>query len=78
MHSVLEQRKQYISIGRTDLFYNSTELCGNFTPNVYNTNQKGGNVTLVLLVKFKSLFVISKTAELINLDITSLSLHVKI
>ena len=36
MHSVLEQRKQwqkqYISIGKTDLFYNSTGLCGNLTP----------------------------------------------
>ena len=35
MHSVLEQRKQwqkqYISIGKTDLFYNSMGLCGNFT-----------------------------------------------
>ena len=36
LHSVLEQRKQwqkqYISIGKTDLFYNSTGLCGNLTP----------------------------------------------
>ena len=35
MHSVLEQRKQwqkqYISVGKTDLFYNSMGLCGNFT-----------------------------------------------
>ena len=35
MHSVLEWRKQwqkqYISIGKTDLFYNSMGLCGNFT-----------------------------------------------
>ena len=35
MHSVLEQRKQwqkqYISIGKTDLFYNSMGLRGNFT-----------------------------------------------
>ena len=35
LHSVLEQRKQwqkqYISIGKTDLFYNSKGLCGNFT-----------------------------------------------
>ena len=35
MHSVLDQRKQwrkqYISIGKTDLFYNSMGLCGNFT-----------------------------------------------
>ena len=35
MHSVLEQRKQwqkqYISIGKTDLFYNGMGLCGNFT-----------------------------------------------
>ena len=35
MHSVLEQRKQwqkqYISIGKTDLFYNNMGLCGNFT-----------------------------------------------
>ena len=34
MHSVLEQRKQwqkqYISVGKTDLFYNSMGLCGNF------------------------------------------------
>ena len=43
MHSVLEQRKQwqkqYISVGKTDLFYNSMGLCGNFTmvfsPRVY-------------------------------------------
>ena len=37
MHSVLEKRKQwqkqYISIGKTDLFYNSMGLCGNFTFN---------------------------------------------
>ena len=35
MHSVLEQRKQwqkqYISIGKTDLFYNGMGLCRNFT-----------------------------------------------
>ena len=35
MHSILEQRKQwqkqYISIRKTDLFYNSMRLCGNFT-----------------------------------------------
>ena len=35
MHSVLEQRKQwqkqYIYIGKTDLFCNSMELYGNFT-----------------------------------------------
>ena len=38
MHSVLEQRKQwqkqYISVGKTDLFYNSMGLCGNFTKKV--------------------------------------------
>ena len=41
MHSVLEQRKQwqkqYISIGKTDLFYNSIGLCGNFTKGSYKT-----------------------------------------
>ena len=35
MHSVLGQRKQwqkqYIAIGKTDLFYNSMGLWGNFT-----------------------------------------------
>ena len=35
MHSVLGYRKQwqkqYIAIGKTDLFYNSMGLCGNFT-----------------------------------------------
>ena len=35
MHSVLEQRKQwqkqYISVGKTDLSYNSMGLWGNFT-----------------------------------------------
>ena len=35
MHSVLGLRKQwqkqYIAIGKTDLFYNSMRLCGNFT-----------------------------------------------
>ena len=35
IHSVLEQRKQwqkqYIAIGKTDLFYNSMGLCGIFT-----------------------------------------------
>ena len=35
MHSVLEQRKQlqkqYISVEKTDLFYDSMGLCGNFT-----------------------------------------------
>ena len=41
MHSVLEQRKQwqkqYISVGKTDLFYNSIGLCGNFTKGSYKT-----------------------------------------
>ena len=35
MHSVLgwrkQWKKQYIAIGKTDLFYNSMGLCGNFT-----------------------------------------------
>ena len=35
LHSVLGQRKhwqkQYVAIGKTDLFYNSMGLCGNFT-----------------------------------------------
>ena len=41
MHSVLEQRKQwqkqYISVGKTDLFYNSMGLCGNFTKTRHTT-----------------------------------------
>ena len=44
MHSVLEQRKQwqkqYISIGKTDLFYNGMGLCGNFTDNFYERVQE--------------------------------------
>ena len=39
MHSVLGQRKQwqkqYIAIGKTDLFYNSMGLWGNFTTSTF-------------------------------------------
>ena len=41
-------KKQYISIGKTDLFYNSMGLCGNFTAQVkhiLNFHTIAGNYT---------------------------------
>ena len=58
MHSVLEQRKkwqkQYISTGKTDLFYNSMGLCGNFTQDsskFFESEQETQFYFLILLLK---------------------------
>ena len=49
MHSILEQRKQYISVGKTDLFYNSMGLCGNFTEDWYTFESIKVKVTRLTL-----------------------------
>ena len=62
MHSVLEQRKQwqkhYISIGKTDLFYNSMGLYGNF-------------INLNLLVHLEILFTMMYILKSLERDVLS-------
>ena len=46
MHSVLgykKRQKQYMAIGKTDLFNNSIGLCGNFTIESFQTQSKTYN-----------------------------------
>ena len=53
MHSVLEQRKQwqkqYISVGKTDLFYNSMGLSRNFTFKYAAFQNKSTPVMMILV-----------------------------
>ena len=54
MHSVLEKRKQglkqYIAIGKTNLFYSSMGLCGNFTASV-SSGFLNARKLIILLVR---------------------------
>ena len=72
MHSVLEQRKQwqkqYISVGKTDLSYNSMGLCRNFNFFFLLITFVDKNVLLLTKKKFSFWSLWERTAESLLID----------